>query len=577
MKKNIILSIVSVLLLNLPLSHLKAQKQNDERKAALTEWQGSKFGMFIHWGLYSVPAGVWNGEKIPFYAEQIMNHARIDTAEYAALATKFNPQSWNADEIVRLAKDAGMKYIVFTAKHHDGFCMFKTKTTGYNVVDATPFGRDPIQELASACAKYGLKLGLYYSLPDWHFGGGIPRNAVDKSTNCTQHVNQLYSPLEQITPALEDYIVAQLEELLTQYGDLVTLWFDMGLATPEQSCRFRETVTRHQPKCLINGRIMNNQGDYFTLTDNSGMVGYSDIAWDNPASLYGTWGYRSWENRGDYQEKALRQIDRLVNTVSHGGVFLLNIGPTGNGEVIDFEKNVLHKIGEWTAANQSALYHASASPFPQLDKIYCTQKQNKLFFFVHQGDTAVFCRNLLSPITKAYFLNHKELPVSVARIDQGFALQFVAPQQAGLHVIVVELSETPEVIPYYIMPHQDTFGLSPDDALTHAAFDGTGYVSLQNDSWKEWFIHVADDGQYQVWIEYVPQFIAKKYSLSIDNQTIMTILPGVDDMLQTAFIGTFDLKKGNTSVQLKSAAPCDVLEPLGLMIQKLKIVKISKP
>ncbi|MBR3915277.1 MAG: alpha-L-fucosidase, partial [Bacteroidales bacterium] len=136
---------------------------------ALEEWRSEHFGMFIHFGIYSKLAGWWKGEKIPYYGEQIMNHARIPIDEYEAVAREFNPKDFNADEIVKLAKDAGMKYIVMTSKHHDGFCMFHTETTDYNIVDFTPFGRDVVKELSEACQRHGMKFGLYYSLPDWHY------------------------------------------------------------------------------------------------------------------------------------------------------------------------------------------------------------------------------------------------------------------------------------------------------------------------------------------------------------------------------------------------------------------------
>ena len=321
----------------------------------LVEWRNSHFGMFVHFGIYSELGGVWQDKQIPYYAEQIMNHARIPIADYEKVAHQFNPTEWNADTIVKLAKDADMKYIVFTTKHHDGFCMFKTQTTDYNIVDFTPFGRDVLAELAEACKKYDMKLGLYYSLPDWHFPKGIARMEPDTATDCTEFVNQVYSPLEIITPELEDYIVSQLTELLTNYGEIETIWFDMGLPTAEQSQRFRETVKTLQSQCLISGRIMNNCGDYLTLPDNGDVVGYTDVFWDNPASLYGSWGYKSWITRPDIDQQIERQLDRLFSTVSHGGVFLLNIGPKSDGSVLDYEKSVLRGIGTYLTAHPDTL------------------------------------------------------------------------------------------------------------------------------------------------------------------------------------------------------------------------------
>ena len=350
--------LISILIITIILS-LFAISCNDDvrtrRATSLQEFRNDHFGLFIHFGVYSKLGGVWKGEQIPYYGEQIMNHARITVPEYEAVAREFNPTDFDADEIVLLAKNAGMKYIVFTTKHHDGFCMFDTQTTDYDIVDFTPYGKDIVKELADACHRHGMKLGFYYSLPDWHYPHGIPRLEPDSTTNCTEYVNQVYSPLEIITPELEDYIVAQITELLTNYGEIYTMWFDMGLVTPEQSRRFRETVKKLQPQCLINGRIMNNMGDYMTLPDNGDVSSYGDIYWDNPASLYNTWGYKSWIERPELNQQIETQTQRLLKTVVNGGNFLLNIGPDGTGKVIDYEKEVIKGIGDYYLDNLNTL------------------------------------------------------------------------------------------------------------------------------------------------------------------------------------------------------------------------------
>ena len=471
----------------------ECQKANIDEvtQKALEEWRSEHFGMFIHFGIYSELAGWWKGEKIPYYGEQIMNHARITTEEYEAVAREFNPKDFNADEIVALAKQAGMKYIVMTSKHHDGFCMFHTETTDYNIVDFTPFGRDVVKELSEACQRQGMKFGLYYSLPDWHYPLGIPRLAPDPTTKCHEYVNQVYSPLEIVTPELEDYIVAQVTELLTNYGDINTIWFDMGLVTPEQSKRFRETVKSLQPKCLINGRIMNNQGDYMTLPDNGDVAGYENIFWDNPASMYGTWGYKSWINRPQVLEQFGVQLGRLFSTVKHGGVFLLNIGPDGDGNVIPYEKEVLTQIGDYFRRNPDAL-----------DKIE---------------------------------VSYKETPV--------------------------------------VKSENGIFELTDENGTTHAEIDGTGYMSTQVDSWRSWQLDVTEEGLYDIFIVYLPEYLDKKYSFECGEQKIVHTLPGVDQMIQTSYVGKMKFAKGNNTFQLNQAEKCYPLEPLGLELQKIIVRK----
>ena len=473
-----------------------------QTKTALQSFRNDHFGLFIHFGVYSKLGGVWKGKQIPYYGEQIMNHARITVPEYEAVAREFNPTDFDADEIVLLAQNAGMKYIVFTTKHHDGFCMFGTQTTDYNIVDFTSYGKDIVKELADACHRHDMKFGFYYSLPDWHFPHGIPRLEPDTTTNCTEYVNQVYSPLEIITPELEDYIVAQITELLTNYGEVYTMWFDMGLVTPEQSCRFRETVKRLQPQCLINGRIMNNMGDYMTLPDNGDVSSYSDIYWDNPASLYNTWGYKSWIERPELSQQIETQTQRLLKTVVNGGNFLLNIGPDGTGKVIDYEKEVINGIGQFLLENPDTL-----------DNLYPSNAKACL------GSTG--CQKII--ISK----NRQEIILS--RADKA--------------------------------------------CLVHPAIDGTGYMSVQPNSWLSWQLDSQTSGEYDVFIVYLPENDAKEYTLTCNGISKTGILPGVDRMMQTSYFGTLLIKEGFNYIILDQTERCNPLEPLGIQLNRIILKK----
>lgn len=545
----------------------------------LKEWQDGKIGMFIHWGLYSIPAGVWNGEKVPYYAEQIMNHARIPIADYEQLAKQFNPKDWCADSVVKLAKDAGMKYIVFTTKHHDGFCMFETETTPYNVVDATPFGRDVVKELSESCKKYGVKLGFYYSLPDWHFPEGIPRLEPDGNTDCTQHVNQVYSPLEIITPELEEYIVAQLTELLTNYGEIETIWFDMGLLTEKQSKRFRNVVKSLQPECLVSGRIMNNQGDYLTLPDNGSVGGYKGLAWDNPASMYGTWGYRSWQNRIAEALQCNNQINRLMQTVSNGGVFLLNIGPDKDGNVIDYEKNVLRKFGKWVNDNSEAIYGTDYSPFDKLENAYCTKKDNKLYITISDASKTTIIRGLKSLYSDIYYLSNDKADLSVKRVEDEMEIAGRNVERYALasvrdvkpEVIVIEFPTEDIVVDHqYVMQgDDDSFVLTEFNGITNPALDQVGYVTTQANSSKTWYIDVENGGAFDVFAIYLPDEYDKRYELSCGEASIVHTFPGVDNMVQTTYIGRMRLEEGKQEVSFGQAEKCYELEPLGLKIEKI--------
>lgn len=470
-------------------------KQDVATRNALETWRSDHFGMFIHFGVYSHLEGMWKGEKVPFYGEQIMNHARIPVSEYEAVARGFNPVDFNADSIVSLAKEAGMKYIVITTKHHDGFCMFDTKTTDYDIVDFTPYHKDVVAQMAEACRRQGMKLGFYYSLPDWHYPQGLPRMLPDTTTHCWEHVNQVYSPLEALTPQLEDYAIAQITELLTNYGETTTIWFDMGLISPQFSKRLRNTVKKLQPQCLINGRIMNNMGDYMTLPDNGSVASYGDVFWDNPASLYGTWGYKNWIDRKPVNEQVSTQLSRLMSTVSHGGVFLLNIGPDKHGRVIDYEKQVLRGMGD-------------------------------------------FLRN--HPDTLNY----------------------------------LQVSSNIEEVRTKIVTDQGDIVLTPENGLWHATLDGTGYMSVEPHSWLEWLVENVEKGEYHIFVIYKPEFDDKSYVVTIGNQTFTQVLPGVDRMNQTAYMGTCKVSKDDGFIiSLRQEHPSYVLEPLGLDLQKIILRK----
>jgi alpha-L-fucosidase len=335
-----------------------APKPLDPVKEKRLEWfREGKYGMFIHWGLYAVPAGEWKGQRCLGLGEWLMNRCKVPVKEYEPLAKQFNPVKYDPDAWVRLAQDAGMKYIVITSKHHDGFAMFKSKVSPYNVVDATPYHKDILKQLADACAKRGMRLGFYYSQSqDWHEPGGAgntwdfgPDTAADGKTELKTYDDYLRGKAEP-----------QVRELLTGYGPVALIWFDTPrMMTPERGQRFADIVRSMQPNTLIDGRL-GTEGDYRSTGDNVIPSEASAEAWETPATTNDTWGFR----KDDTNWKSPGQIAfKLVDIVSKGGNYLLNVGPTAEGLIPQVPQANLRTVGRWLKVNGDAVYGAGPSPF----------------------------------------------------------------------------------------------------------------------------------------------------------------------------------------------------------------------
>ncbi len=260
---------------------LVAQTPTAEER--LKWWTDARFGMFIHWGIYSVPAGQWNGAPVSGLGEWIMFRGRIPVHDYEKLASQFNPVKFNADEWVAIAKNAGMKYITITSKHHDGFAMYGSKVSKYNIVDATPYHHDVIKDLAAACQRAGLKLCFYYSqTQDWHEPDGIG-NTWDFPDDAKKNFQSYY----------DQKVIPQVRELLTNYGPIGLIWFDTPRnITKQQSKQLADLVHELQPNCLVSGRVGNEMGDYDSAGDNQISVGTVKRPWETPVTMNDTWGFR---------------------------------------------------------------------------------------------------------------------------------------------------------------------------------------------------------------------------------------------------------------------------------------------
>jgi alpha-L-fucosidase len=351
--------------------------QRSPQDPRLDWWREARFGMFIHWGLYALPAGEWNGRTD--YGEWIRNNAKIPIEVYDQFQARFNPTRFDPDAWVRMAKAAGMQYIVITTKHHDGFALFDAEDTSWDVM-ATPYGRDIVRQLADACRRGGIRLGLYYSIMDWHHSDYLPRREWEVASR------------PEAGADFERYVAfmkGQLKELLTSYGPVGVLWFDGQWESTWTAARGRELyayVRGLQPSIIVNNRVGEGVGDFGTPEQEIPATGIPGADWETCMTMNRNWGF----NRADKDFKSTETLLRhLVDIASKGGNFLLNVGPTAEGEFPDESVERLRQIGEFMRAAGESIHGTQASPFPSLPWGRCTQRRldaNTTRLYLHVWD-----------------------------------------------------------------------------------------------------------------------------------------------------------------------------------------------
>ena len=332
----------------------------------LSWFREAKYGLFIHWGLYAIPGGEWKGQPSPHGTEWIMKNMKIPLSEYRELAKQFAPVDFDPYFYVRRAKEWGMKYIVFTAKHHDGFAMYDTKVSDYSIMN-TPYGKDIVRQLADACEKEDMTLCIYYSqMQDWEHPDGNG-NTWD------------YDPKEQdFGRYFYQKVLPQVKELLTNYGRIGMMWFDTPYDMPLELCReLADTVRACQPDCLINGRIGYGLGDFREAADNAIPTLSLDKCWESPMTLNDTWGYSYTDDNFKTPEAVIRNLVRIVG---RGGNLVLNVGPDRMGVIPERSDEILCEVGEWLKKNGESIYATASMPnFPYMlpwgDITYDDKKQ----------------------------------------------------------------------------------------------------------------------------------------------------------------------------------------------------------
>ena len=419
-----------------------------ERDARMAWWREARFGLFIHWGLYAIPAGEWQGETT--HAEWILTTAQIPVKQYEEFAPQFNPVKFDAAAWVRMAKEAGMKYIVITSKHHDGFCLFDSRLTDYDVMDATPFKRDIMQELADECREQGLKICWYHSIMDWHHPDYLPRRNWEKRSSEGADLDRYV-----------EYMKGQVKELVSNYGPIGVLWFDGEWESTwnrERGSDLYRYVRGLQPDIIINNRVSSGRagmagtydpqafaGDFGTPEQQIPATGLG-YDWETCMTMNDHWGYNKHDNNWKSTEDLVR---KLVDIASKGGNFLLNVGPTAEGLFPQPSIERLAAIGKWMKTNGESIYGTSASKFEKLDWGRCTVKPQKLYLHVFDWpqDGQLVVPGLVSQAEAAYLLTDPGAALEVV-YNPGAAilnLPQAAPDPID-SVVVLEFQEEPEVV-----------------------------------------------------------------------------------------------------------------------------------
>jgi alpha-L-fucosidase len=541
-----------------------AQETPAQRNARMRWWRQARFGLFIHWGLYAQFAGDYDGKPVSGLGEWIMHTAHIPVAVYAAQAKNFDPTAFNAETWVAIAKAAGMKYIVMTAKHHEGFAMFHSHVDGYNIWDATPLRRDPIAEMAAACKKAGIKFGVYYSQNlDWHHaGGGTAGPPWDPAQvgDFDSYVKNVAAP--------------QVRELLTEYHPAVLWWDIPGQFTPEE-VRALTAAFPADPGLITNNRLGGGvPGDYQTPEQRIPANGYPGQDWETCMTINNTWGYK----KDDTDFKSSQTLlHNLIDIVSKGGNYLLNVGPDPTGVIPAPEVQRLADMGAWLKVNGDSVYGTQGSPFKHLPfDGRCTVKGRTLFLNVFSWpDSGLTLSGLETPVRGARALATGQKLTVTKAADGTWAISRPAVLDPLSTAVALTLSGPPVVSQaVFTIAPQPTGGyvLAASDAVLNGnAIQLEGNHSLNIGYWTDagdtaqWTVSVptARAGRYTVQMDYAcdPASAGSSFALQTD---------GVD----SGVTGTVQKTASWTDFQ---SAPLDGTLTLTPGVHVLRILPLTKP
>jgi len=544
-----------------------------QRDARMAWWREARFGMFIHWGVYSVPAGFYHDKPVADIGEWIMFNGKIPMAEYQQFAKQFNPVKFDADAWVKTAKDAGMKYIVITSKHHDGFAMFDTKASPWNIVQASPYGKDPLQALAAACRKQGIKLGFYYSqAQDWNNGGA----AFGKKWDPAQE--------HDMDDYLDKIAVPQVKEILSNYGEFpAVLWWDTPAdMTKERAQKLHDVVQQLRPNIILNNRLGGGfNGDTETPEQEIPAQGFRERDWETCMTLNDTWGFK----RDDQNWKSTETlIHNLVDIASKGGNYLLNVGPTSEGLIPEPSIERLQAVGAWMKLNGDGIYGTTASPFKKLSWGRCTKK-------VSGGETTLYLHVFDWPADGKLVLPGLTNTVKSARLLAGGAELKVINTADGVEVrvpgdapdkisstVALAIRGALEIVPAVLAQRPDgVVRLPAGDADLHGGLryehggdkDNIGFWTNPEDT-ASWSFKVVRPGKFQISAE-IAAVGSGKFEVLVAGQKLQGTAPATKNyatFVKTEVAGALDLAAGTVTLTVKPV-------PAGWQPMNLRLVQLA--
>ena len=555
-----------------------SMKTHDQR---IAWWREAKFGCFIHWGVYSTFGGEWNGKPFRGYAEHMMRINKIPRAEYEAkVVSVFNPVKFNADEWVRLIKSAGMNYVIITAKHHDGFAMYPSAVTHYNIRDATSFKRDPMRELRDACRKNGIRFGFYYSHAfDWEHPDA-PGNDWDYDNpggdkglhGGVQWYDQHPDLLEKAKRYVDQKAIPQIVELLKNYQPDI-LWFDTPSKLPlSENIRIMQAVRAADPNVVINGRLARGGGysfgDYKNTGDRAAEIVLTEGDWETIPTTNESYGYHKY----DLSHKPVSHfIQLMAKTAARGGNMLMNIGPMGDGLIDPKDQQILRGVGAWLKTNGESIYGSERTPLPVQAWGESSRKGNMLYLHVFDWprNGKLVLGGLKSDVAKAYLLadpQRKALKVNRLNANDLMIVVPLQPADSADTVIAVEVRGDPQVNPVRLVLNSQTNLLRVFDGNLHGRKlhfgDGKAsraYILDWSDptEWVGWKIRVNEPGRYEVLVKYTTASAANNgtYSVTFNDQAfVVTVVPTPSEtQARTEKVGTVRLVPGEYEIQVKPA------------------------